>query len=56
MTSRPDAELPDWADEWLDGACGCGEKLVTVYGWGGAHAVCSESGRAIEDCPERKTQ
>jgi hypothetical protein len=37
--------LPPWADEWMDGTCRCGARLVKVYDYTGAeHAVCAVSG------------
>lgn len=37
--------LPAWADEWMDGTCRCGSRLVKVHDMTGAeHTVCKVSG------------
>lgn len=43
-------KLPKWADEWIDGECGCGARLCRVDCFCAGHTVCSASGWSPEKC------
>lgn len=45
------AELPEWAEEWVRGRCGCGARLCRAACYCGGHVVCSASGWDTERCP-----
>lgn len=49
MPSKTEA-LPEWAEEWVRGRCGCGARLCRAACYCGGHIVCSVSGWAIDKC------
>lgn len=48
-------KLPEWADRWTPGSCGCGARLCRVDCYCGGHNVCSRSGWSPDFC-NRKTK
>lgn len=42
--------LPEWAEDWVPGNCGCGARLCRAACYCGGHVVCSESGWDTERC------
>lgn len=46
--------LPDWAEEWVSGRCGCGARLCRVACYCGGHIVCSVAGRDPDACAEQR--
>lgn len=44
--------VPDWAESWARGHCGCGAQLVHVPCYCGGHIACSASAISIDQgCP-----
>lgn len=52
--ARKKQQLPDWAEAWVKGRCGCGARLVSVASYNGDHIACSRSAYNIDKCPEVK--
>jgi len=48
--TKATVQLPDWAEEWVRGKCGCGARLCRAACYCGGHVVCSASGRDTEKC------
>jgi len=44
--------LPEWADRWVLGRCGCGARIVQVDCYCGSELACSRSGWSPEKCAE----
>ncbi len=55
MTSQTGrtVELPEWADDWAEGECECGQRLVKVDCYCGGHIACART--AEEPCKRFET-
>ena len=51
MTAKKQ-RVPEWAEEFVDGTCPCGQsRLVSVESWGGTSTACVNTGWGTTRCP-----